>query len=458
MSREAAGTPGSEPRGDPTRQQESSPGTPRRSVIKLLGGTAIVGGIGATTAAPPPDRGPDWRLEKVGHSLLSDPIGEYAEGQIREDGRYGVVGTYTGGGGSFLVDLEDPAHPVEVHNLPAESPETRNADVKFDPRHGIYYRTEESHEADGAPAGNEGVQVIDYGYGDGTPEDPQILAHIPSGDTHNLFPLRDVPVVYTVDGPNGDAGFKIWDVTDPSSPEKVGEVGPSGYCHDIVVDPDRKVAHAAYMSGDFEGYAIFDVSDPRDPEVRGLFDYGEHPDYSELAAVGEEGFGHGHFATYDPRRDIAIVGDEKGTGVPGGKHIFDIGYDQGSLDNPIPISFFVSPNAERQDGPFEQFDWTGHNFTVIPKGKTTLLISSDYKEGTVVYDITDPTSPTPIDQYRTDESAEESSPTIFPAGDPPMAFGVHYNERNDLFFVSDMVTGVYTLELTRRPPNPDHDR
>ena len=434
-------------------QPKGNNGISRRTAVKLFGATASLGGLGIATAGQHQQKGPGWRLEKIGHSLLSNPVGEYTEGQIREDGRYGVVGSYLGSGGSFLVDLEDPAEPREVHNIPASSPDTRNADVKFDPRHEVYYRTQESHETDGPSAGPEGAQVIDYGYADGTPTDPEIIAHIPSGDTHNVFPHPDVPVLYTVDGPNGGAGLKVFDISAPEHPEKIGTVGPDGYCHDIVIDPDRELAHAAFMSGNFSGYAIYDVSDPRHPEVRGLFDYGEHSGYSETAAVGEEGFGSGHYATFDPRRELAIVGDEKGTGVPGGKHIFDIGWDKGSLENPIPISFFVSPNAKRQIGPFEQFDWTGHNFTVQPRGDSTLLVSSDYKDGTVVYDITDPRSPQAIDQYRTDEKADEASPTLFPAGEPPMAFGVQYNEQEDLFFVTDMVTGVYTLELKRVPPN-----
>lgn len=396
----------------------------------------------------------EWRLEKVGHSLLSDPIGEYAEGQIRADGRYGVVGTYLGGGGSFLVDLEDPAQPTQVHNIPGHSEDTRNADVKFDPRHEIYYRSQESHETDGPAVGQEGVLVIDYGFGDGTPKDPQVIGHIPAGDTHNIFAHPEVPLLYTVNGTHATSGFDIWDVASPRDPRKIGEAGLQGDCHDVVVDPERELLHAAYLSGDFEGYAVFDVSSPRQPELLGSFDYGEHQGYSEAGEVGEEGFGSGHYATYDPRRELAIVGDEKGTGVPGGKHIFDIGYDQGSLENPVPISFFVSPHAKRQIRPYEQFDWTGHNFTVVPKGETTLLVSSDYKEGTVLYDITDPTSPRPIDQYRTDDAAERANETIFPAGEPPMAFGVQYNEKKNLLFVSDMVTGVYTFRITRKPKNP----
>lgn len=445
-------------RGFDHMQPDDSNGINRRTAVKLFGATASLGTLGIATAGRHEQNGPGWRLEKIGHSLLSNPVGEFTEGQIREDGRYGVVGSYLGDGGSFLVDLEDPSDPREVHNIPAQSPDTRNADVKFDPRYDVYYRTQESHETDGPSAGPEGTQVVDYGYADGTPSAPEIIAHIPSGDTHNVFPHPEVPVLYTVDGPNGGAGLKVFDVSRPERPDLIGTVGPDGYCHDVVVDPERELAHAAFMSGNFSGYAIYDVSDPRQPEIRGLFDYGEHPDYSETNEVGEEGFGSGHYAAFDPRRGLAIVGDEKGTGVPGGKHIFDIGWDEGSLENPIPISFFVSPNAKRQIGPFEQFDWTGHNFTVLPRGDATLLVSSDYKDGTVVYDITDPRNPRPIDQYLTDEKAEEASPTIFPAGEPPMAFGVQYNEQEDLFFVTDMVTGVYTLELTRVSPERERGR
>jgi hypothetical protein len=99
-------------------------------------------------------------------------------------------------------------------------------------------------------------------------------------------------------------------------------------------------------------------------------------------------------------------------------------------------------------------DWTTHNHDVISKPDATLLVSGDYHEGTVVYDITDPRNPTPSDQYMTDDMAEEveergTGPTFFPEADsPPMAWGANYNEERDLTVTSDMWTGLYVFTVT----------
>lgn len=414
----------------------------RRTVLKALTGVTTIGTLATGTASgAPASRG---RIQKMGQSLLSDPVGEFAEEDIRNDGQFAVLGSFFGEGGSFLVDLSNPRRPTEVHRVPS-SENTRNADVAFDPRDGLYYRSQEPNNADG----EGGVEVIDYGYDAGSVADPVIAARLETGPTHNVFPHPTEPILYAVNETVGDPGLDIWDVDDPADPQFLGEGGPIGGLHDIVVDPERNLAHCAYIFADpagFEGYAILDVSDPANPVTLGSFDYRTAPDYT---AVGEEGFELCHYADYDPERGLAIVGDEKGSGIPGGKHVFDIGWGDGSLTDPQPIGFTTSPNAELMgDDDFEAFDWTTHNHDVIPKGNTTLLVSGDYHEGTVVYDITDPTDPTPTDQYRTVDGQDESSDLIFPLGSAPMAWGANYNKERDLVVTSDMVTGVYTFKVT----------
>lgn len=420
-------------------------GTNRRSVLKLVGSAALVGGAGIGTAGAQPRGKPKkGRIKKLGHSLLSDPVGEFTEEDIREDGQYGVVGSFFGTGGSFLVDLSNPTDPEEVHRVES-SESTRNADVAFDPRDGLYYRTQEPNDEDG----EAGVEVIDYGFDEGSPEDPVIVAKMEAGPTHNVFLHPDEPLLYACnEGPEVDpeGGLDIWDVSDPAEPERVQETGPKGDLHDVVIDPDRELAHLAYIGDGLDGYVIMDTSDPAEPEEVGRFDYADEPGYTE---VGEEGFESCHYADYDPERELAYVGDEVGTGIPGGKHVFDIGYDEGSPEDPVPIGFTHSPNAEEQDDlPEELFDWTTHNHDVISKGSNTLLVSGDYHEGTVVYDVSDPTEPTPTDQYRTDDDEDEVSELIFPGLSAPMAWGANYNEERNLVFTSDMVTGVYTFKVT----------
>jgi hypothetical protein len=450
----------------------------RRSALKLVGATALFGSVGTASAGTGADESDDsngsegtdepegagetggGRIEKLGRSLLSDPDGEFAEEDVREDGRYGVVGSFFGEGGSFLVGLEDLEDPEEIHQL-SSSPAVRNADVAFDPRDGLYYRSQEPNEEDAEIAG---VEVIDYGYEEGTPEEPEIVAALDTGPTHNLSPHPEEPILYAVNEEPGGSGFDVWDVSKPSDPEQIGSAGITGAVHDIAIDTDRELLHTAYITDapdefdqeeDFAGYAIFDASDPEDPEEVGRFDYAGTLDYGEVP-IGQEAFENCHYVEFDPDRELAYVGDEIGFGNPGGKHVFDLDWGEGSLEEPEPIGYTLSPNAQFMnadpdaDGEREQtqaFDWTGHNFDVLTRGDRTLLVSGDYHEGVVLYDVTDPEEPTPIDRYATDDDAEDVSELLFPIGGSPMAWGANYNDEREFVFTSDMATGVYTFRI-----------
>ncbi len=433
----------------------------RRTVLKLLGtalGTGAVLGTAGTAGAESGGKPKKGSVRKLGQTILEPSGGadvgpHFAEESIRSDGRYAVVGTYQGELGTFLVDIRNPRNPTEVHRVDSPSFATRHADVKFDPRDGLYYRSLEGP--------NTGVEVIDYGFDAGTPEEPAIVAHLDAGPTHNMDAHPEAPVLYTANEHDAPAGMSVWDVSDPAAPVHVGFAGvgqddpdyEAADLHDVVVDPDRELAHLAFIGDQdehFDGYQILDVSDPFDPVEAGRVDYAPLEDYTEEKLEnGEPGFSNCHYANYDPERELAIVGDEIGVGVPGGKHVFDIGWGTGSPSDPVHIGFTYSPNAELMDDiPVELFDWTGHNFDVVSKGATTLLVSGDYHEGAVSYDISDPTDPTPTDQYRTDDREDEAGETLGFIGSAPMAWGVDYADERDLTVVSDMVTGLYVFRFT----------
>ncbi|MDX1744650.1 MAG: hypothetical protein R3324_01825 [Halobacteriales archaeon] len=392
----------------------------------------------AGTATPIRQLERNWGLDLIGHALLSDPPGAYAEGVIRSDGRYALLGSEFGTDGTFLVDLADPTTPRERHRLPTTG-NMESADVSFDPRDGLYYR---SLERDGG-----GIDVVDYGYADGTPTEPQILATMPAGNTHNLHSHTSASILYGVN-PGGDTpGLGVWDVADPADPVRIGDAGPAGDAHDVVVDAGRDLLHVAYIGGALDGYVILDSSDPTEPREVGRFDYADHPGYDEVP-TGTAGFENCHFASYDPTRDLAIVGDETISGVPGGKHVFDIGWGEGSPANPIPIGFTRSPNATTMVPDDDPYAWTGHNFTVVPRGEETLLVSGDYADGAVLYDLTDPTAPGPLDRFETVlERDRARAPDRFTA--PPRAWSADYAPEPDLIVVSDVFTGLYVFRVER---------
>ncbi|GAA0201017.1 hypothetical protein GCM10009000_013960 [Halobacterium noricense] len=387
-------------------------------------------------------------LQKVGQLQPSGneaPSGGYSEVSVRADGKYAVVGSKWGLSGSYLIDLGDPANPKQVHYLdnPDDAP---NLDVKFDSRDGLYYRAIERHHP-----GN--FEIVDYGHENGSPANPTVVGTISEEKSHNVTPHPTEPVLYTVNYRLETNGFDVYGVNDPTNPNKLGEYGPQGAAHDITVDPEREVLCCFYQAGEFIGIVIYDVSEPWKPSEIGRFDYLERKSYS-TAQVGEEAFGSAHHGHFDPRRELLLVGDERPQGIPGGKHVFDVGWKDGSLSNPIPVGFTISPNAQRmaEDDFAERFDWTGHHFSIVPWGERTFIVSADWHEGVVIYDITDPKNPNPVDRYPTDDEIDSLTPndTVAQLGEPPMAWTARYDAERELVVASDTFTGLYTFKLVTR--------
>ncbi|WP_233710742.1 LVIVD repeat-containing protein [Natronococcus pandeyae] len=428
----------------------------RRAFLKRLGiATAAATAVGTGTAAASPPAHANartrGRIDKLGQALPEDAP-RYTYGHVREDGLYGAVSSFPRGGnnyGSTLYDLEDLENPTEVHRLETANEATRSNNIKFDgSRDGLYYRTQEADDlGEDDQIGQMGFEVIDYGWGEGTPEEPKIIAQVdtPNTGVHTLAEHPEEPIIYVIDKAASEPGVIPVDVSDPANPELAGLYGPPGYCHDTEVDPVRNVLHCAYIAGDFEGYAILDLEEPLAPTEIGRFDYDDHPDYTE---VGEPGFEDCHQASFDPERGLAIVGDEicAAPAIPGGKHVFDIGWGEGSLEEPKPIGFTHAPDAREQ----ENFCfWTTHFHDVVHDGDEVLLVDGGYRQGTWVANITDPTNPVPTERYATDdrlEEAEDHSP-----GTPPYCWSAVYNEARDFVFASDTLTGAYTFDISAKP-------
>ena len=397
------------------------------------------------------------RIDRLGHTL-PDEKPAFTFGHVSADGEWGVMGSFPTSESSVastLFDLSSLDDPRVVHQLESADAETRTNDVKFDAlREGLYYRSQETNGN-----GQEGFEVVDFGWDAGSPGNPRVLAafEAPNTGVHKLTTHPDAPLVYVVDtDATSEPGVITVDVSEPNAPEVVDSVGPAGFCHDVEYDAERAVLHAAYILGPAEGYVIYDASDPRSLEVLGHFEYADEPDYAEL---GTPGFERCHQAHVDSERDIAIIGDEVQSGVPGGKHLFDIGWRDGSLEDPQPIGFTHSPDA-REMGDGESFWWTTHFHDVVYDRETVLLVDGGYRQGAWVCNITDPERPTPTERYATvdgfDFEADERAGPY--ASTPPFAWGAVYNDEREFVFVTDSVTGAYTFEVTADPARGENGR
>lgn len=427
------------------------------------------------TPAPTPTPGDPWephapsgagvpgRIDPIGHTL-GDVFPLYTAGAVSPDGTWGVLGSHTFAHvdvASTLVDLDDLAAPRVVHHLPAANGQTRSNDVTFDAtRDGLYYRAQEANDLHREePVGERGVEVVDFGWGSGTPGEPAVVASVetlPVG-THRLTTHPDEPLLYLVDvSPETDVGVRTVDVTDPTAPAVVHEAGPPGGCHDVAYDPVRAALHAAYIDGANEGYVTYDAADPWAPEPIGGFAYDGQPGY---AALGVPGFEACHQAAPDPGRDLAVIGDELVTGIPGGKHVFDIGWDEGTLTEPVPIGFTHAPDARAMPAS-DPFAWTTHLHDVVPMGGETLVVDGGYRQGVWVCNITDPREPIPTERYATVSGADAVPAPPWPATFPalPFAWSAVYHGGRDFVFAVDSVTGAYTLGLTAEAARGDRGR
>ncbi|MFC7223639.1 LVIVD repeat-containing protein [Halalkalicoccus sp. GCM10025322] len=450
--------------------------TPRRTFMKRIGLAGLTtAAVGTTTAA---GRGPNHhtsdqanarprgRIDLIGHRLPEGEKPRYTFGTTSPDGMWGGVSSFpssTGSSGSdsnvvaTIYDLSDLENPEVAHELEWPVENQRSNHMRFDGiRDGLYYI---SHEPDTGAAETLGISVVDFGWEEGTPEDPEVLATVetPNSGVHALGEHPEKPIVYIVDEAGSEPGVIPVDVSDPHNPVRHDLAGPNGYVHAVEVDAERQVLHCAYIAGKFEGYAILDISDdPLNPTELGRFDYDDAPDYGLL----EAGFEDCHHAIHDPDRDLAVVGDELFGSLPGAKHIFDIGWNEGSLEDPQPISSFFSPDAR------EQFPgiWTTHFHDVLQDGSETLMIDGGYSQGTWVANITDPENPVPTERFATDLELERGDTRHSP-GTAPYNWSTVWNEKREFAFSSDTITGAYTFSVDARPtrgknaggPGPHYD-
>lgn len=423
----------------------------RRTALKTAGTIAVTGVTTRTATAHPPPSDADFELTILDHALLDPEAGEFAEASVRDDGEFVVVGSFFGTNGTTLVRLNtDGTIDSRAHRVESAS-KTRNADVKFDSRDGIYYRTQEKN----APDGEFGVEVIDYGFSAGrTAEDPEIVARIEAaGETHNLLahPDQSTDLLYLVNEHHNDPGLEIWDVSNPARPRKIRNAGPTGGLHDIEIDATKDLMHCAYIFGEdpsapIEGYVLLDVSNPRRPRELGRFDYAERDDYN---SVGTEGFENCHYADFIDDETV-VVGDEVGSGIPGGKHVFDIS----DPDDITSMGFTHSPHAEHQ-GDEELFYWTGHNFDPVDEGQH-LLVSGDYHEGAVLYEIDGSGGFRAIDWEPTDDGADQraTEPIFLDRSDAPFVWDADYTAAKDVVVTCDMITGLWIFEIAETVDRP----
>ncbi len=186
------------------------------------------------------------------HSAGYNDIWGYVDPMGNE---YALLGVRNG---TSIIDLADPANPVEIAFIPGTNSVWR--DIKT---HGQYAYVVSDNTSDG-------LQIID-------------LSQLPNTATlvnqttaffersHDIF--IDNGFLYVV-GTEGGGGMHILDLSDPVNPTETAVYSGSGYIHDLYVWNDTVVICAG-SSGEYHLVVVSDKSNPQlisaSPSIPGIY-------------------------------------------------------------------------------------------------------------------------------------------------------------------------------------------
>jgi len=323
-------------------------------------------------------------------SLNPYPGQKYADiwGYAANGREYAIMGVT---GGTSIIDVTDPANPVEVIKIPGPNSFYEWRDMKTY-SHYAYIVTE------GTGSG-QGMQIIDLS------QLPVTATLVNTYTTtfvtaHNIY--IDNGYAYVVGASNG-SGVHILDLTNPVNPVEVGYYGSNGYVHDIYVWNDT-----AYISSEGE-YATVNLSVKSNPT--------QISSSTNLPGI----YAHSGWLTEDKRYFIACeefnVRDLT---------VWDL-QDRSNWD--LKVSQWQSSS----NSPI-------HN--VFVRGNYAHV--SYYEDGYMVLDITNPENPQIAGQYDTDPTPS--------TGSYKGAWGCYPYLPSGNVLISDMQTGLYVFHFDGEVP------
>ena len=261
-----------------------------------------------------------------------DPIGN----------EYALLGVRSG---IAIIDLSDPANPVEVAFIPG--PQSTWRDIKV---HGQYAYTVTEQTGSG-----QGLQIIDLS---DLPNSASLVTTINTlfDKAHNIF--IDDGFAYVI-GTEGEGGMHILDLSNPVNPTETAYYTASGYIHDVYVWDDTVVVCTGNT------FELVDVSNKNIPQLIS-------------ASPSSPGYPHSGWMTEDKRY---FFGTEEGNQVD--ITVWDL-QDRTSWD-------LVVPSWQTNSGA------TVHNLFIL--GNYAHI--SYYTDGYVVLDISNPEAPFLVGEYST---------------------------------------------------------
>lgn len=145
------------------------------------------------------------------------------------------------------------------------------------------------------------------------PGNPQLLTSINAPSiryNHSGWPIQNGDYLIICDelAQHPDADFTIWDIRDLNNPQQVGQYAdPNATLHNLMV-----IGDFAYTSYYAAGFRVFDISDPTNPVL---------VDEHDTSPFAMEGFGDGAFGVYPFAPSGNIYISDQSTGL----HVFAFG-------------------------------------------------------------------------------------------------------------------------------------
>lgn len=276
-----------------------------------------------------------------------------------------------------------------------------------------------------------------YGVSDATTEGLMILDFNNAPDTivrtyysNALFNSAHTITLDTVSGRiylNGtnavNRGLLVLDISqDPDNPTLLSaDTLPGGYIHDSYVRNDT-----VYASSGFNGFYVYDYTNPTNPKT--------------IASLLSNGYQHNNWLTADGR--YAFCTEE----IPSGRPILVVDLQDMSNANLEVAHTFLDPLLP----PGGQYNAIPHNVYI----RDNLLFDSQYEDGLVVYDISEPTAPVRIGYYDTHPENTQYNTYYGCWGNYPWL-------PSGTIIAGDMQNGLQLLKLTNTsatttpaPPRP----
>ncbi len=338
-----------------------------------------------------------WSRDDLVGSIYYDNTYNEVWGLAINGREYAVIGSTAG---AHFIDLENPAQPTEVAFVPGAAQGVQIVHRDYH-NYGCYLYA-------ACDEGPSTLQIIDCS---NLPESVEVVYDSDAlfRRAHNIFIDTAYAKLYAFGVGGGNLGYnamRIYDISDPVSPQLAGIYSTfgniqAGHVHDGYVHNN-----IAYLNCGYDGFAIVDFSDVADPVTLGTM-----TDYPFA------GYNHSGWITDDGQ--YYYLGDE------------NHGYKLKILDvsDPADITYSGLFDAE-SDAELS----IPHNQIVA----CNYLYVSYYYDGLQVFDLSDPVNPQRAWYYNTSSRPHTDS--------YEGAWGVYPFLPSGRILVSDMQTGLFVLE------------